>query len=149
MQRSLLAAIGLVTQILCFAAIADDKICLESQLECTAITQVKQQPNSGQDSGSMIGLVSSKGQLFKSTLSAEDIDELFESNKAEKHKNQIKFASRSSHEEYLSAKDAELGEKIARAARIDCRKKYVSPEPNLLLIIPLLVETVTGTGCKW
>ena len=49
----------------------------------------------------------------------------------------------------LSFKADKLGQNIARAARVDCRTKYVSPTPNLLLLIPLLYETVTDTGCKW
>ncbi len=49
----------------------------------------------------------------------------------------------------LSFKADKLGQNIARAARVDCRTKYVSPTPSLLLLIPLLYETVTDTGCKW
>ena len=82
-------------------------------------------------------------------LSSKDIDDLFQSDSTEKRTIPSKAAARDAMEDSFSAKDFELGVKIARAARVDCRQKYVSPEPNLLLIIPLLIETVTDRGCKW
>jgi len=45
--------------------------------------------------------------------------------------------------------EEKFGASVARATREDCRTKYVSPTPNLLLLIPLAIETITDKGCKW
>jgi hypothetical protein len=40
---------------------------------------------------------------------------------------------------------------VDSAKRDDCRSAYVSPSGavNILLLIPLIYDTATGTGCKW
>lgn len=45
--------------------------------------------------------------------------------------------------------DSALGQAIREAKRPDCQTRYAGGETNLLLLIPLAVETVTGKGCKW
>jgi pyruvate/2-oxoglutarate dehydrogenase complex dihydrolipoamide acyltransferase (E2) component len=45
--------------------------------------------------------------------------------------------------------EEKFGTSVAKATREDCRTKYVSPTPNLLLLIPLAIETITDKGCKW
>lgn len=45
--------------------------------------------------------------------------------------------------------EEKFGADVAKAGRPDCRTKYVTPETNLILLIPLAIETVTGKGCKW
>jgi hypothetical protein len=45
--------------------------------------------------------------------------------------------------------DERLGRGVEHAARKDCRTAYVSPTFNLLAVIPLAIDTLTDTGCKW
>nr|AGU11990.1 hypothetical protein [uncultured organism] len=44
-------------------------------------------------------------------------------------------------------RDDRLGRAIERARRADCKTAYAGL--SLLAIIPLVKDTVTGTGCKW
>ncbi len=46
--------------------------------------------------------------------------------------------------------DSDLSRAVRRAKHPDCQTKYSGgTEVNLLLLIPLAIETVTGKGCKW
>jgi hypothetical protein len=45
--------------------------------------------------------------------------------------------------------EEKFGASVAKATREDCRTKYVSPTPSLLVLIPLAIETITDKGCKW
>ena len=46
--------------------------------------------------------------------------------------------------------DSKLARAVREAKRPDCQKKYSGGEAaNLLLLIPLAIETITDKGCKW
>jgi hypothetical protein len=46
--------------------------------------------------------------------------------------------------------DNNLSRAIKRAKNPDCQKKYAGgTNVNLLLLIPLAIDTITGTGCTW
>lgn len=47
--------------------------------------------------------------------------------------------------------DSDLSRAVRRAKRPDCQTKYAEGRTtvNLLLLIPLAIETVTDKGCKW
>jgi len=44
-------------------------------------------------------------------------------------------------------RDEKLGGAIDRSRRGDCQTKYAGM--GILAVIPLAVDTVTGSGCKW
>ncbi|MBD8633885.1 hypothetical protein IFT74_21220 [Oxalobacteraceae sp. CFBP 8755] len=53
-------------------------------------------------------------------------------------------------EQLRGADDNNLSRAIKRAKNPDCQKKYAGgTETNLLLLIPLAIDTITGTGCTW
>ncbi|MBD8544785.1 hypothetical protein IFU00_21130 [Oxalobacteraceae sp. CFBP 8761] len=53
-------------------------------------------------------------------------------------------------EQLRGADDTNLARAIKRAKNPDCQKKYAGgTETNLLLLIPLAIDTITGTGCTW
>lgn len=53
-------------------------------------------------------------------------------------------------EQLREADDNNLSRAIKRAKNPDCQKKYAGgTETNLLLLIPLAIDTITGTGCTW
>lgn len=46
--------------------------------------------------------------------------------------------------------DSDLSRAVRKAKRADCQIKYSGgTEANLLLLIPLAIETLTDKGCKW
>jgi hypothetical protein len=53
-------------------------------------------------------------------------------------------------EQLRRADDNNLARAIKKAKNPDCQKKYAGgTETNLLLLIPLAIDTITGTGCTW
>jgi len=53
-------------------------------------------------------------------------------------------------EQLRGADDNNLARAIKRAKNPDCQKKYAGgTDANLLLLIPLAIDTITGTGCTW
>jgi hypothetical protein len=53
-------------------------------------------------------------------------------------------------EQLRGADDNNLSRAIKRAKNPDCQKKYAGgTNANLLLLIPLAIDTITGTGCTW
>ena len=53
-------------------------------------------------------------------------------------------------EQLRGADDNNLSRAIKRAKNPDCQKKYAGgTDVNLLLLIPLAIDTITGTGCTW
>lgn len=49
-----------------------------------------------------------------------------------------------------SRDDSDLSRAVRRAKRPDCQTKYAGgTEANILLLIPLAIETITDKGCKW
>lgn len=53
-------------------------------------------------------------------------------------------------EQLRGADDNNLARAIKRAKNPDCQKKYAGgTNVNLLLLIPLAIDTITGTGCTW
>jgi len=53
-------------------------------------------------------------------------------------------------EQLRGADDNNLSRAIKRAKNPDCQKKYAGgTNVNLLLLIPLAIDTITGTGCTW
>jgi len=53
-------------------------------------------------------------------------------------------------EQLRGADDTNLARAIKRAKNPDCQKKYAGgTNVNLLLLIPLAIDTITGTGCTW
>jgi hypothetical protein len=54
-------------------------------------------------------------------------------------------------EQMRGADDSELARAVRRAKRPDCQTKYAEGRTtvNLLLLIPLAIETITDKGCKW
>lgn len=53
-------------------------------------------------------------------------------------------------ESRLEAEKNDLGRAIEKAKRPPCTKKYSGGTSlNLILLIPLAIETVTDKGCKW
>jgi len=53
-------------------------------------------------------------------------------------------------EQLRGADDNNLARAIKRAKNPDCQKKYAGgTDVNLLLLIPLAIDTITGTGCTW
>jgi hypothetical protein len=53
-------------------------------------------------------------------------------------------------EQLRGADDTNLSRAIKKAKNPDCQKKYAGgTETNLLLLIPLAIDTITGTGCTW
>ncbi len=53
-------------------------------------------------------------------------------------------------EQLRGADDNNLARAIKRAKNPDCQKKYAGgTNANLLLLIPLAIDTITGTGCTW
>jgi len=53
-------------------------------------------------------------------------------------------------EQLRGADDNNLARAIKRAKNPDCQKKYAGgADANLLLLIPLAIDTITGTGCTW
>lgn len=46
--------------------------------------------------------------------------------------------------------DSELSRAVRRAKRPDCQTKYAGGEKaDILLLIPLAIDTLTGKGCNW
>jgi len=46
--------------------------------------------------------------------------------------------------------DSELSRAVRRAKVPDCQTKYAGGEKaNILLLIPLAIDTITGKGCNW
>ena len=47
--------------------------------------------------------------------------------------------------------DSDLSRAVRRAKRPDCQTKYAEGRTtvNLLLLVPLAIETITDKGCKW
>lgn len=64
---------------------------------------------------------------------------------------QIDSERASTEGEPLRARDDTiLGRAIEKAKRPDCQTKYAGGEKaNLLILIPLAIETITDKGCKW
>lgn len=54
-------------------------------------------------------------------------------------------------EQMRASDDSDLSRAVRRAKRPDCQTKYAEGRTtvNLLLLIPLAIETVTDKGCKW
>jgi hypothetical protein len=53
-------------------------------------------------------------------------------------------------EQLRGADENNLSRAIKRAKNPDCQKKYAGgTNANLLLLIPLAIDTITGTGCTW
>lgn len=53
-------------------------------------------------------------------------------------------------ESRLEAEKRDLGRAIANTRRPPCTKKYSGGEKlNLIALIPLAIDTITDTGCKW
>jgi len=53
-------------------------------------------------------------------------------------------------EQLRGADDNNLSRAIKRAKNPDCQKKYSGGDKlNLILLIPLAIDTITGTGCTW
>ena len=53
-------------------------------------------------------------------------------------------------EQLLSTDDSKLARAVREAKRPDCQKKYSGGTSlNLILLIPLAIETITDKGCKW
>jgi hypothetical protein len=53
-------------------------------------------------------------------------------------------------EQLRGADDNNLARAIKKAKNPDCQKKYAGgTDANLLLLIPLAIDTITGTGCTW
>lgn len=53
-------------------------------------------------------------------------------------------------ESRLEAEKNKLGRAIEQAKRPPCTKKYSGGTSlNLVLLIPLAIDTITDTGCKW
>jgi len=53
-------------------------------------------------------------------------------------------------ESRLEAEKKDLGRAIANTKRPPCTKKYSGGEKlNLIALIPLAIDTITDTGCKW
>ena len=53
-------------------------------------------------------------------------------------------------EQLRGADDNNLSRAIKKAKNPDCQKKYAGgTNVNLLLLIPLAIDTITGTGCTW
>jgi len=53
-------------------------------------------------------------------------------------------------EQMRAGDDSDLSRAVRRAKRPDCQTKYAGgTKANLLLLIPLAIETVTDKGCKW
>lgn len=46
--------------------------------------------------------------------------------------------------------DSDLSRAVRRAKRPDCQTKYAGGEKaDILLLIPLAIDTITGKGCNW
>lgn len=53
-------------------------------------------------------------------------------------------------EQLRSLEDSNLARAVRQAKRPDCQKKYSGgTAANVLLLIPLAIETITDKGCKW
>lgn len=54
-------------------------------------------------------------------------------------------------EQLRAGGDSDLSRAVRRAKRPDCQTRYAQGRTtvNLLLLIPLAIETVTDKGCKW
>jgi len=53
-------------------------------------------------------------------------------------------------EQMSSRDDNKLSRAINEAKRPDCQKKYSGGDKlNLIRLIPLAIDTITGTGCNW
>jgi hypothetical protein len=53
-------------------------------------------------------------------------------------------------EQLRGADDNNLSRAIKKAKNPDCQKKYSGGDKlNLILLVPLAIDTITGTGCKW
>jgi len=53
-------------------------------------------------------------------------------------------------EQLRGADDTNLARAIKRAKNPDCQKKYAGgTDANLLLLIPLAIDTINGAGCTW
>jgi len=53
-------------------------------------------------------------------------------------------------EQMRSRDDNKLSRAINEAKSPDCQKKYSGGDKlNLILLVPLAIDTITGTGCKW
>ena len=53
-------------------------------------------------------------------------------------------------EQLRGADDNNLARAIKKAKNPDCQKKYSGGDKvNLILLIPLAIDTITGTGCTW
>ena len=54
-------------------------------------------------------------------------------------------------EQMRASDDSDLSRAVRRAKRPDCQTKYAEGRTtvNLLLLVPLAIETITDKGCKW
>lgn len=53
-------------------------------------------------------------------------------------------------EQLRALEDSNLARAVRQAKRPDCQKKYSGgTAANVLLLIPLAIETITDKGCKW
>lgn len=53
-------------------------------------------------------------------------------------------------EQMRSEDDTDLARAIKRAKRPDCRTAYAGgDQANILMLVPLLIDTVRDKGCKW
>lgn len=157
MLRIFLAMTGLIMSIASVAADMDaakseisiEANCIELEKDCGKSNQSVQISDTVAGRRVLAELLQTRTGLTEFTLTTKDIDNLFLPKDSENAKALHKSTMTSNTSEFFSAKESKLGEKIANAARVDCRRKYVSPETNLLVIIPLLIETITDTGCRW
>jgi len=62
----------------------------------------------------------------------------------------VPTADEREQEPLRSLDDSNLARAVREAKRPDCQTKYSGGEKaNLLLLIPLAIETITDKGCKW
>lgn len=53
-------------------------------------------------------------------------------------------------ERLRSSDDSDLARAVRQAKQPDCQTKYAGGDKaNLLLLVPLAIDTVTGKGCRW
>lgn len=157
MQRILLLMIGLVLSISSISGDLNESNskaqtppeCRDYKDGCKKIESSKQQSlrDKKKEPATFVPQIEATPTNFE--LSKQSIDNLFISENEGNGMSLLSKRSTIDSEELSFTKKDILGEKIARAARVDCRTKYVRPDPNLLLVFPLLFETVTGQGCKW
>lgn len=62
----------------------------------------------------------------------------------------LAMGARREAEQLRSMDDTALSRAVQRAKQPDCQTKYAGGEKaNILLLIPLAIDTVTGKGCNW